>query len=172
MTDNVTQLSETKVSKATDISKTSALDLYENPLANKAFIQYLIDRGMEVSMINNDLFIMRLANKYNGIEFNGSRIKCVEFQEDNLKEVFDFESPNTLDQFKMILACAGIIQLSKNYQSDEDRLNKVRLLIKAKIDVARTLMQGADNSEFFNTANAVHIQLTDIKRSIEEILTK
>lgn len=169
MTDS-TQLSEAKVSKATE--NYNPIDSYENPLANKNFIQYLIDRGMEVSMINNDMFIMRLANQYNGIEFNGSRIKCIEFQDDELKLIFDFESPNTLDQFKMILACAGIIKLPRNYQSDEDRLNKVRLLLNAKIDVARTLMQGADNAEFFNTANAVHVQLTDIKRSFEEILSK
>lgn len=174
MTDS-TQLSESKVSKATDNSKMNLINDYQNSNLPKSFIQYLLDKGMNIAHVINDLQLLRLLNDRFGIEFIGSRMKCIEFSnadEEIQPVILDIEIPNTLDQFKMIIACAGIYKLPINYKSDEKKVIEMYAELNTSISIAETLLSGADNAENFNKINAALTSLNKLKATYDIIINK
>lgn len=156
----------TKVSTASDIS--NKVEEIVNPHLNKSFIHYLLSIGFSIDAILNDKQEVLISSEYFGIIINNNQFKVVEYvnSETQLIRVVieKLLLPNSLDQFKMILACAQVIRLPRDYRTDEQKLQAIEYLVTTKMEVCYSLMAGADNVEYFNIANASYKHLKEIKQ--------
>lgn len=158
--------SEANVSTTSDISKPEPINF---PVS---FIEFLLNNNFILTKSSNEEQVFILIRDYITIKFQNSVVFFFEntMQEEEFpKERLFCYVPNTLDQWQMLLACLEYIKLPRNYQSDEEKLNKIEAHIDSNISVHETLLAGADNADNFNMINASLTQLTRAKKEILSI---
>lgn len=168
--ENSTITDKAKVGMNTDTSKQAEKI---NPNVPKAFIDFLLSIGMQIEDWSDETTqTLAIGNHWYCVVFEERKFRGVEYMDepnDFRADLFNFHLPNTLDQFVMILACAGIYKLPLSYRNDQDVINGINQYVAMKIEVAESMLQGSDNAPHFNEIKRGLYQLTDVRNEISRL---
>ncbi len=157
--------STANVSTAPDISK---LEPNYFPVS---FIYFLIKHNFDLVKSSNQEQVFILVKDYITIKFTNTLVQFFEQQrideEPTIRLVI--KTPNTIDQWQMLLACMEYVKLPRNYKSDEDKLNLISNYVDSLIEVSKSLLSGSDNSEHFNIINSSYNSLLSVNKEILNI---
>lgn len=165
----------TQLNSGTNVSKTCISSKPEPINFSVSFIDYLLEHNFKITKCSNEEQVFILIRDYITIKFQNAVVFFLEntlHEEELPKERLFCYVPNTLDQWTVLLACLEYIKLPINYQSDEEKLNRIEAHLDMNISVHETLLTGADNADNFNMINAALSQLKRAKTEITNIRRK